>query len=298
MKARIFRPRAAVTMENLDDWKKLRPHVIPRKVMQKIAKGGFKLKSAMKIKDIKHKKITEDTLAGYRSSWEASIFLSHQKKAWPNVSEGDMYDIVSGSNFMTYIHRDEATNEIDAAAVLKYRTESGRKFCWLEFVRGLPTAPLKKGERPIPKLMRTLDEQLGCKFDKILLQVHSTNKHAVDRFKAKYGFTMDKEYDDKKYNLIGMCKVPMGEAAVAARARRRIEARDRERVLAIKREREEESLRKFEVEKRPKRDCIGNPDYKEKDEPRKIQPYELVGSRVPMSNWAAAKVRASKKIHG
>ena len=113
--------------------------------------------------------------------------------------------------------------------------------------------------------MAALDSKLGAVFDKIVLQVHSDNQHALDRFERKYGFVRDSEYDQTwrvkgvEYHLIGMSKTPQSEGAIeAARLRRDAEA-------TLKRERSdaEQLTRRC----RPKRAVACDVNYQEPDDP-------------------------------
>jgi len=201
-----------------------------------------------------------------------------------------MYEIVMSSNYVTYIHRGE-DGTIDAAAVLKIRSNNGQKFAWIEFIRAL-NPPLDENEepevhRPVPMFMEALSEKVGPLYDMLLLQVHRGNKHAVKRFKEKYGFVLDKEWDDKGAHLIGMTKSAKGKALKIAMVRQQIEAKQREEATAGRREREKEEMKKLieDGSKRPRRDSVRNVDYCFPKE------FKIVAKRDLLPNWAKARAK-------
>lgn len=269
------------------NFQRLRPNNIPYETMQRLAANNFAPTST---------RLSPALLGGYKNAWEAALYLSEKgcrKMAWPAVNDQLMYEIVMSSNYVTYIHRNEE-GAIDAAAVLKIRSNQGEKYCWIEFIRAL-NPPLEEDEepeadRPVPRFMEALSQKLGPSFDMLLLQVHRGNKHAVKRFKEKYGFVLDKEWDDKGAHLIGMSKSAEGEGLKIAAVRQEIEAKQREEATARRRKREKEEMKKLieDGSKRPRRDSVRNVDYCFPKE------FKIVAARDLLPNWAKAKANAKK----
>ena len=120
--------------------------------------------------------------------------------------------------------------------------------------------------------MDALDAKLGPVFDKIVLQVHSNNHHALRRFEMKYGFVRDGEYNQtwtvkgKEYHLIGMSKTLKGDAVEAARLRRDSEAR-----MKCNRGDDEQLSRRS----RPRRAATCNVNYKDPDDPGIIDLFHV-----------------------
>jgi len=255
---------------------RIRPCNVQRSTMEKLAKENFAPSKVWS------HKVTTDTLKGYRDSWEASVFLSHQA-AWPNVSEQLMYEITTSSNFVTYIHR-RHDGVMDAAAVLKIRSRNGDKICWIEFIRGLqsPEAPSEDSKQlgPVPSLMAALHNKLGLFYDTIILQVHKSNKHAAKRFKM-YGFCLSKEFDNQRHHLLGMMKRPTDPSQLKqCKQRKAEEGRQRVRATSLRRAQEAREMKKWsEGCKRPRREVCRNKNYCF-DEP------EIVGARDLLPNWA------------
>lgn len=158
------------------------------------------------------------------------------------------------------------TDTIQAAAVLHVGKESEKRVCSIDFIRvdndvealvspskrakknPKPKPAKKKPERPVPAFMAALAAKLGPKFDKLVLQVHSNNAHAQDRFTNKYGFVRAELYDDswrtkgKKYVLLGMEKEPKGKWIEVARVRRQKERKQQERERKARKEEEEDAI--------------------------------------------------------
>jgi len=257
---------------------RLRPNNIPFATMQKLAACNFQPKKTH---------LAPHLLGGYKDSYETALFLSHQacrKLAWPKVNTELMYDVVMSSNYVTYMHRN-SDGEIDAAATLKIRSYQGLKYCWIEFIRALaPVGSKAQKDRPVPRFMDALDMKVGPLYDCVLLQVHKNNKHAVKRFKERYGFRHDKEWDDKASHLLGMLKEATGPALEEAKVRRRIESEQREEATKRRREREAADMKKLmeDGSKRPRRESVRTIDYCFPNE------FKIVAARDLLPNWAAS----------
>ena len=201
-----------------------------------------------------------------------------------------MYGTCMSSNYVTYVHRKGDKGEIDAAVTLKIRSFHGAKYCWIEFIRALPPMDGKPEiSRPIPEFMIALDAKLGPHYDLLLLQVHEKNKHAIQRFKEKYGLRLNKDWNNEKSELLGMTKEPEGEALQQALVRRKFEAKAREDATKRRREKEAADLKKLKEDgsKRPRRETIQKIDYSFPAS-FKIVP----GHRDSLPNWAKARNRA------
>lgn len=251
-------------------WQRLLPHAVPHQVMLQLAKGNFRVGKATK-RPRSPNKLAVETLARcvpdltartaqqYRDSHQCAEFLSEQS-AWLNVTRKQIHGHVASHRCASYVSK-RPDGEIEAAAILRVKTEGGLRSLWIEFIRSDNQRPASDGPRPVPRLMAALDAKLGPVLDKLVLQVHSDNTRAARRFEH-YGFVRDTEYDERwstrgvSYQLVGMSKTPQGRALELARARRQAEARKRE-----------SEQQQPGAKGRPRRAAAREVDYREPEDP-------------------------------
>lgn len=252
-------------------WHRLAPHTLSFQVLEHLAKDNFPVAKSPKKHPSPSKLALETRLTitpvltlksarEYKQSYACLEFLADQA-AWPDVTRKQMHAHIASNKCATYVYWDEA-GEIAAAAMLKVKQKQGRKVCWIEFIRANNSRPRrspsrqahgkhKQQIRPVPLLMQALDRKLGPLFDKLVLQVHSENQSALERFESTYGFVRDSQYDEQlkgqtRCKLIGMCKHP--KKAVRARVQPVVEPQNTTR-------------------KRPKRAAVRGVNYRDPDDP-------------------------------
>jgi len=276
-------------------WERLSPHNLSYQAMEHLTKEDFPVGKVEK----KHASpskfaveilarapvLTSETSKQCRANSDCTEFLSEQE-AWPNVTRKLMHTHLASNKCATYLKRTQK-GEIEAAAVLKVKEKNEQRLCWIEFIRAdnsLTVQPkvtrsspnghkkgnkkpdaVKQQPRPVPAFMAALESKLGPSFDKLVLQVHSNNKHALERFGSKYGFIRDKQYDQAwkgrgiDYQLLGMSKSPVGKALEVANARQQVE-------VSKKRERNDDEHKDCR-RSRPRRAATKEIDYKDPVDP-------------------------------
>ena len=152
--------------------------------------------------------------------------------------------------------------------------------CWIEFIRGIrPSAATKKTKSPkrsphvggqaapsgagdlppVAAFMAALESKLGFVWDMLVLQVHSDNVHALERFRTKYGYHLAPDFDEKRHHLVGMVRKPQekGGGVAAAKARHNL-AREERRAM---KKRPVEEQAPANSGRRPRRAAAVNVNY-------------------------------------
>jgi len=247
-------------------WERLVPHTVFYAAMKKMAKASFPAAVEGKGPKPAALGLPKPTPESLEDSYRCTKFLSNNK-AWPTIKEGMMHDFVASKGMATYVSRAPGSGQIEAAVVLLIAREGDRRVCWVEFIRmdktvdppGDKPVAISKGKksppmRPIPAFMTALKAKLGPIFDKLVLQVHSNNAHAHNRFVESYGFSLDPNYDERwkqgsrEYQLYGMSQRPTGKMLEVAKARREEERIKHEKLMQEEKKAAEERSKKAKID--------------------------------------------------